>query len=739
MSSSRLRFAVASTLAVAAALTANTGIAQEYAGLEEVIVTASKRQERLIDVPAAVATLSSETIETLGVAGFDDYVDLVPNLDQRSFGAPGYGTVIIRGLNSGPQQTTNTAGFYLDDTPFTASGALSIGSSVTPDPDLSDVERIEVLKGPQGTLYGASSLGGLIRIISKRPNVDEFSGSASVAGTSIEDGGSGYGVRASINVPVMQDRMGLRVSGFHRKEPGFVTNIDTGSKDVNDATVYGGKLSLLTQFSDEVDLLISGLYQKIEADGLAKQDNLTDSLEPLYGPRKFSAYFDPIYRAEYQTAAATLNWKLGAGTLTSTAAYAEYDTYAEADYTPVYGPLFVGVLPPGTGLKGDPAPAMEKKTAEIRYASERIGRVEFIAGLFHTDEDNTYPISLYGENMQTGELIPPPLNNVITTLTTSGYKESAVFGNLTFYFTDAVDLTVGGRYAENDQDVVNTGSGLLSGSFTPVTSRFEVDDDATTYLATLRWRTSDHLSTYLRAASGYRPGGPQTNRLFPDAKPFTADTVWNYEVGVKGVFPERRVNFGASAYHIVWDDIQLNTVRGGFVFIGNGGKGEVNGFELEGQFAPVEDFVLGLSLGYNDTELTEIDAESSASLGAVEGDAFPLSPQWGGALTADYSVPFAVDWTASVGASWKYTGERPSSFAGSTLNPNIDLPDYSTVDLRAGLQHGPWKLTLRVDNATDEDGLASFVTNKVFPGQLVPSSATLIRPRSYGMSFSVDF
>lgn len=739
MNRSKLRSVVAASLAMTSLWVPKPGLAQQSTALEEVIVTASKREERLLDVPAAIDTLSSGTIERLGIASFDDYAGLIPNLDQRSFGAPGSGTVIIRGLNTGPQQTTNTVGFYLDDTPFTASGAFSVGSTVTPDPDLSDVERIEVLKGPQGTLYGASSLGGLVRIISKRPDLKEFSGSATMSGSSVDDGGSGYGMRASINAPLSQDRVGLRLSGFYRQDPGFVTNIATGSKDVNEATSYGGKFSLLSRLGDNADLLINGLYQKIEADGSSAQDNVTDTLQPLYGKRIFSSYFNSTYEAKYQTLAGTLNWNVGPGTLTSTLAYAEYRTSTLADYTNVYGPLLAGFLPPGTGLKADPGPRMKKSTMEVRYASERIGAFEFLAGAFYTDEKNTYPIALVAENIATGAVLPPPFGNILDTLTHSNYEEYAAFGNLTFYFSDALDLTLGARYAHNDQNVDITRSGLLLGVFVPTTTEFVFDDNATTYLATLRWRLSESLSTFVRAASGYRPGGPQTNVLFPDAKPFDADGVWNYEIGVKGSFPDRRLGFSASAYHIVWDDIQINVLRGGFVFLGNGGKGEVNGFEFEAQLAPTDHLSLGLSVGYNDTKLVDIDAEASASLGAVKGDAFPLSPKWGGAFTIDYRVPLMVDWVGTLGASWKYTGERPSSFSAAATNPNIDLPSYSTVDLRAGLERGPWKLALRVDNVTNEAGLASFSSDKIFAGQITPSSAVLIRPRTYGLSLSVDF
>ncbi|WP_116813013.1 TonB-dependent receptor [Steroidobacter cummioxidans] len=739
MKSSELRGAITSSMVMASLLCADPGVAQDSLALEGVVVTASKRAERLVDVPAAIDTLSGDTLEKLGAGGFSDFAELVPNLDQRSAGAPGAGTVIIRGLNSGPQQTTSTVGFYLDDVPFTASGSLAVGSVVTPDPDLADIDSIEVLKGPQGTLYGASSLGGLIRIISKRPDLAEFSGSASMSGSAVDGGGTGHGMRASLNAPISQDRIGLRLSAFHRRDPGFVTNTGTGSEDVNDATVYGGRLSLLSAFGETVDLLLAGFYQKIEAGGFSYQDHVTDTMQPAFGPRTFSNYFDPTYEAEYQTLSATLNWTLGPGVLTSTLAYGEYQTQLFADYTQIYGPALAEVLPVGTGLKGDPSPQMEKTTVEIRYASERIDAFEFIAGLFHTDERNSYPIAMTAENQATGAVLPAPFGNVLTTVTRSDYREQAAFANLTYYFTDAVDLTLGARYAQNDQKAAATRSGLLLGVFVPTTSGFAFDDHATTYLATLRWRLTPALSSFVRAASGYRPGGPQTNSLFPDARPFEADTVWNYEVGVKGSFPERRVGFSASVYHIVWDDIQLNTLRGGFVFQGNGGKGEVNGFELEAHASLIDHLSVALSLGYNDTEIVSIDAESSASLGAAKGDPFPLSPKWGGALMFDYRMPLVADWVGTAGVSVKYTGERPSSFSNTVLNPNVDLPDYTTLDLRAGLENGPWRLALRVDNVTNEAGLASFSTDKLFAGQFVPSTAILIRPRTYGLTLSMDF
>lgn len=297
--------------AVLVPLASGDALAQDGPAIEEIVVTASKREERLLDVPSAVSTLGSEKLETLGVESFQDYMGLVPNVSQRSFGAPGAGTVIIRGLNSGPQQLTNTVGFYLDETPLTASGSLSVGSFVTVDPALADVARIEVLKGPQGTLYGASSLGGLIRIISKRPDLDTYGANVEVSGSTIDNASSGYGLRGTVNAPIREGRIGLRLSGFHRLEPGFASNVETGSVDVNEATISGARLSLLARLGDDVELLVNGLFQNTEADGFAGQDNVTDSLEPLYGPYLHSSYFDPRYEAEYRTLSATLDWTVG--------------------------------------------------------------------------------------------------------------------------------------------------------------------------------------------------------------------------------------------------------------------------------------------------------------------------------------------------------------------------------------------------------------------------------------------
>lgn len=725
----------------AAALIALPAIAQERDELEEIVVTASKRTERLLDVPAAIQTLDGDAIENLGIRGFDDYAGLIPNISQRSFGAPGSGTVIIRGLNTGPQQTTSTAGFYLDDTPFTAAGSLSVASVILPDADLADVERIEVLKGPQGTLYGASSLGGLVRIISRKPDLTEFGGAASVSASTVDGGSSGFGVRATLNMPLSEDRFGLRLTGFHRQEPGFTDNIGTGTSNVNEATVSGGRVAFLAAFNEDVELQVNGLFQNIEADGFAFQDNRSATLLPLFRVRQHSMFYDAASELEIRSFGATLNWDVGPGTFTATAGQNRYTTATETDYTPIYGPLLGGFgLPMGAGLPGLLEPESRKDSAELRYASKRIGNFEFLAGVFYTDEDNLYPIQIDGVFAATRQPLPSVFADIITSVTDSTYEEQAVFGNATLYFNDAWDLTLGARYSENEQTSAISRSGLLVGIFgSPVVSRFALDDDSTTYLATLRWRPSENVSTFLRAASGYRPGGPQTNAAAPTGSGYQADEVTNYEAGIKATLLDRRLDLAASVYRIDWDDIQLNTLVNGFLFITNGGAARVNGLELELAGRATDAFTWGLNLGYNDTELTEIGALEAAQLGATVGDALPLSSKWNGSALADYRFRLAERLGASVGATLKYAGDRPSSFSRNTLNNNVELPSDTVLDLRAGFDFGNFSTQFRIENATDENGISSFVTNKVVAVIPVASNVSVIRPRTYSLSVGVKF
>ena len=215
----------------------------------EVIVTATKRGVRLQDTPEAISVVTSNLIQNLNINSFQDYASLIPNLNQAGGAGLGTGTIVMRGLNTGPQSLTSTTSVYLGETPFSSNGSFAVGSLQTPDPDLVDVDHIEVLKGPQGTLYGASSLGGLIRIIPKEPdvNADGIHGNLRVGGDVAEGGDTGGGVRGSVYLPVVPGKLAIGVAGFQREDPGFITNVTTGHDYMGRARSEGGTVSAVLQ------------------------------------------------------------------------------------------------------------------------------------------------------------------------------------------------------------------------------------------------------------------------------------------------------------------------------------------------------------------------------------------------------------------------------------------------------------------------------------------------------------
>jgi len=714
--------------------------------LADILVTASRREERLQDVPVAITVLSGDTLERLGVQSFRDYMSLVPGLSQRDFGNPGQGTIIIRGLNTGPQSITNTAATYIDEAPFSASGFLSAGAILTPDPDIADIDRIEVLKGPQGTLFGANSLGGLVRILTTKADPGAFAARATGEVTTIKGGDTGFALRGSVNVPIVIDKLAVRVNGVYRRAPGWTDNVLLGTDNVNESIIKGGRLSVRFTPSSQVTLDVSGIYQDIENRGVARQDNITGTTRPRDRRDAYRAVVDTEGSIKYRLVNSSLDWNLGAVSLIATASYGEYRTALASDATETFVPTLRliglgGIIPANAQVIGDVSPNMDKFTAEARLVSDRLGPIEFVAGLFYTDESNTYRANFF-VNQASGAPLTSPFNVLVRTTTLSDYKEVAAFGNLTFYLTDRFDVTGGLRFARNEQEAVTGGPGATVFYAPRATSRFSFEDNVTTYLATLRWRPTDQLSAYARAASGYRPGGPQNNPAPPPGSQteIRPDSSWNYEAGVKASLLDGTLSLNASVYRIDWTDIQLNTQFQGVVLQANGGNARVDGFEIEALARPTRLLTFAANMGHTNARIRKVDPGVSTSVGARSGDALPLTPAWTLAILGDQRIPMAGDMEATIGATLRFRSDMPSSYPGATLNPNIDVPSLTTLDLRAGMTFSSFQLFARVENLLDEAGLTSLATNYlVSPAIPVPTTATVIRPRTVTVGATMRF
>lgn len=708
----------------------------EDATVEAVVVTAGKRAENLQDVASSVTALSGDTLEERGISEFADYLAEVPGLSTFSGGAPGFGQVILRGVSTGSQQTSAAVGFYIDETPFTSSSSLAVAGTLTPDPDLTDIDRIEVLRGPQGTLYGASSLGGLIKIVSRKPDLDDYEGELRLEGGWTDGGGPGFAGRGLINIPLVTDRAGLRLAAFHRERGGYSDNVRTGEEDVNATRASGARVNLRLRPDPRLDLDVNGFFQTLEADGPSVVDLDPVTLQPLFGDLGYSALRDTEFRAEYRLFNVTAAVDLGFADLVSATSLSRSENETIADYTPAYGFILASV--PGSAVIARVAPETDKFTQEFRLASRSGKRVEWITGLFYTKEDSFYETPIRGVVAATGAPLPGPLNNVYTTEISSRFREAAAFGDLTYYFTPEFDLTAGARISKNEQDFIAPTSGLLNGNVFQVRNN-QSEDESTTYLFSARWRPNDDLSLYARAASGYRPGGPQISTLPGLPTTFGADTLWNYEVGAKGSLFDDRLRGDIALYHIDWSDIQLNQLVGGRTVLSNAGEATSRGVEVSARGSPLEDLSVGVVAAWNDTELQDVPAGVTAVTGARAGDPLPFSPEWTLGLTADYERPLSAVWSAVIGGSYSFQGERFSSFSGPTTNTNILIPSYETVDLRAGVRSDAFDLMLRVDNLMDERGITSLSVGRVLATQNLPASAVLIRPRTLTLALTGRF
>ncbi|HTV95885.1 MAG TPA: TonB-dependent receptor [Steroidobacteraceae bacterium] len=707
-------------------------------GLEEIVVTASKREERLENVPASITALSADALATQGVTDFSDYMTLVPSMADFSGGSEGHGAIILRGLNTGYYQTSNTVGYYIDDIPFSATSPLSVGALLTLDPDLSDIDHLEVLKGPQATLYGASTLGGLIKVVTNAPDLNKYGGQIQLEGTTLDHGSSGYSLVGVANLALIPDSLAVRVSLFDRDIPGYMTNVELGDRDRGVSRKEGGRISIRWKPTDSLDVRLSAFTQDLKVDGWNYEYVNLATLAPITGPYTYSSQYEPSFHTTYTLYNATVNYTAGPlGTLTNSASYGTYTDREIEDYSQYYGFLNAYAPAPVPADAGQPlffGPTLAKLSDELRFTSTRMGGFEWLAGYFFTREQVNYPVQFYNTIPPSLQPIPGPSSDILGVSSPATYKENALFADLTYYFSDALDLTLGGRYSHNEQAVTAYNYGFASSG--AIVSGASSDTDWT-YLATLSYRPAAGLNTYARIATSYRPGGPELTPE-PGYTSFKPDSLTNYEVGFKGDWWENRLRTNLALYYMLWKDVQMSFVDNDFDVISNGGRATSKGVELETQFVPVERLTLGLNVAYTDARLESVSLGVSEATGAVAGDALPFTPTWAGSATADYALPLNAALTSTYGATFRYQGTKWSDYPDDPNNTGVVIPSYDTVDLRAGLAFSRYKIQAHIANLFNAQGFDTVVQQRISPGN-PPAWASIIPPRTFGLSFTATF
>jgi iron complex outermembrane recepter protein len=695
--------------------------------LEMIVVTAQKRHEDVQEVPESISVLSEKQLEEQHATQLTDYAGYVPGFQVQNGGTPGQATLSLRGIT--PLGSSATVATYIDDTPLGSSSLYGGATETTPDLLPFDFQSFEVLKGPQGTLYGASALGGLIKYVTKAPDLEKFSVAVG-ADTFNLDGADKWGVdgRIRLNIPLITDQLGMTVSFTKQSTPGYIDSVETGARDQNSYSEQAGRVALLWQPVDTLSVSVSAIQQRIDAAGTSYVAVDAQSYAPLYGPTKDNNYVPEPFTSIFNYFTTSVNWNLTWADFHSATSYSQTKSIEGADTTLEYGVLLPLLGAPAGIAPFDEDLSLYKTTQEFRLTSKPDDRFEWLAGAFYTHE-NSGQSQFVGAESFAGVPVAG-LDPLATYDLLSTYREYAVFGDATYKFNTLFDITGGLRWARNSQDYTQLSGGALIGVADNVGTSSQ---GVVTYSVSPRVHITSDTMAYIRVASGYQPGGP--NLFLPGVPPaVNADTVTNYEIGLKSLLAERRLQVDVDAFYIDWQKIQVGATNGVTGYLVNGGTAKSEGLEFAAEYTPLQGLKLGLNTAYTEAILTE----DVPSIGGLSGDTLPYAPRWSGAATVDYSIPLQNKWTASMGGGFRYMSARETEVTHSPQA--FALNSYGVLDLNASISDGYWTGRLFVKNATNrfvyenQVPILNAATDAITQLRGVP-----LQPRTLGVGFDFKF
>jgi len=764
---------LALAIAFSMAMTANVALAQDdqdddFAGLEEVIVTATKRAESLQEVGMAITAIDTQELERLGAVALIDFAIRVPNL-AMAYEADGRfdsSSPSIRGVFG-----VGTTGFYIDDT--------QVNSSMLPR--VMDLERIEVLRGPQGSLYGARSMGGTIRMITNKAQINESDGQVHATLSTVDDGDQNWNFDGVFNFPVIEDKFAMRITAYYGSNSGIFDRVwipewtDIGgnlrpspgpgfdkNENVDDEEYWGGNIAATWIFTENLSLDMKLMGQKVEADGLPFADIDPESTET---PRFFDT--EEPGTDEWYIGSFTFNWAVDAGNFVSTTAWYDRKTSEWEEEATFLWWLFdqdiqIPIDPIESGI--NTTEKYSNFSHETRFTSDLDGALNFTAGVFYQDAewDHHYPRAVQtgladaideltgvpglGQNCDYGFCLTDD-DLIFTTQTDTKTEELALFGELTWQINDVWSLTAGGRWYDTKIHAVNTADGFANSGPSSYDEKQSESGFNPKFL--VQAQVNDDWNIYGSAAKGFRVGGVNGN-LPPglcgdeldalgidpsNATTFDSDSLWSYELGFKSTLADNRVTFNGAVFFIDWKDVQqFNRLACGFQFTANAGAAESTGFELELAAAPVEGLTLSAAVGYTDAEITE----DGGVAGVATGDKVQGVPDWTGTATAQYMWPSFGDWDGLVRGDFNYYGDSYSA-NNESVGANARLREsWTGLNLRAGIVNERWDLIVFVDNVTDER--ASLADSRSIAAE-APGRQRLVvtRPRTIGIEARMRF
>ena len=790
------------TLAIAAAAPAYAQVQEEQPAPQddqsaadaddtEIIITAQKREERILDIPQSVTVVGGDTIERQQATTFQQYINEIPGLSVNE-SEPGETRLTLRGVNTGG--VSSTVAVYVDEMPFGSSSALVNGAILTGDIDPFDLARIEVLRGPQGTLYGANSLGGIFKYVTNTPKIGELSVRARAGLEFVDGGGTGYNANGVVNAP-LGDTAAVRVTGFYRKRAGWVDanpqdvsfagafggSVDATSVDernYNDNKSYGGRGSVLIRPSEPLTIRLTAFAQNLRTNGSSSVDFDPEEYEELNGDYGQTVFLPESNRIKYRIYNGVVDYDFGFANLVSATSYGRLGTSFRTDATlalagvinAIVGPLspFPGGLPPGVigpfpfpaqvttdalGVAQDQSTGLKKFTQEVRLSSPSNDVLEWLVGGYYTNEKGVIDQHINGVVLDSPGTLENELADLIFARVDSRYREVAAFTNVTWHLSDRFDITGGARLSRNKQRAEQVVGGPIApiqfGGAIPIFEPGRSKETVFTYSLSPRFELNDNTAVYARIAKGYRPGGPNAvpplsgDALAAFPTTFDADTLTSYEAGLKTDIG-RRFSLDLAAYHLRWKDIQLFGSANNFGFNDNGEGARVNGAEGTLRYRPVRGLNLSLNAALIDAELTD---DTPGLVGGEEGDTLPYTPKFSFGANGDYEWPLAAGATGFVGASVRYTGKQRAGFRSEPAVvggevvfvplPQRRIRDYTTLDLRAGAEFRGFTLEAFARNLTNSKGVTSLDEAEGIPGGGI--SAAFIQPRTIGFTLGTEF
>jgi iron complex outermembrane recepter protein len=769
------------SLLVTCALAVQPALGQEArasaaADGDDIVVTATRRDLKVSDIPLSISALSQNTLVTRGVRDSGDIAYVAPGLSVISDNT-GTENISVRGIVA--LGVVATTAYYIDETPISQLG----GGYFTPR--YFDVERVEVLRGPQGTLFGASAMGGAIRVITKRPNLSRFEGTARAEGSTTRLGSENYVADGAINVPIINDLLALRVTGFYEKQAGWAKSFtpvfsddpadyvtvdgDTGvayrgftgaGKRVGDQTVYGGRAALLLQPSDAVKLTASYHWQKRKNDGYSNSDSsvglgLGQSRPDLRQARSFAEFRN----LRSQLANLTGEFDVGFAKLTSSTSYEWNNEFRQNDTSALLLGNIVdalGAVPrDASGQAGVAIITNQKKnsfTQELRLVSAGDGPFSWIIGGYYNRSKFNQSQDVPARGL-TDILVGSPFEGLApndsyaTTAISDEFKELSFFGEAGYKLTNKLGATVGIRRYSIDRVSAEGVFGLGAGG-TPVsvpTPRAS-KEKGFTYKALLNYKPNDNLLLFAGYTTGYRPGGANPPPIGPDlAIPnypltFKSDKLSQYELGWKSSWLDRALSVNGTIFYIDWTDIPTEVaLPSGQSLNINGPKARNYGGELEVVMRPTKGLDVSFGITVLDAKYSQNYVDPTGSgLAIAKGTRLPNVPDITLNAGLNYEWSIGGDAKARFGANVVHVSKR-SQVANETV---AQLPGFVNAGLSAGVDFGAFDLSLFARNLFDTRALVgnTRVGNEIAGGALGPLNyQSYLQPRTVGAAVQVKF